>query len=298
MTNLLIRGVQGRFPVFLSGVIILAGIIASFGATEDGSTKKSLEYITQEEMNALVEKIEKGFPGKPLTREPTYSSAQEKAQSYRGHWAFVASKRVDPRYRLVPPKLPEAEDRGLAKWVAAVESNADSPLPCAVDTKSIYQIQSEALDQLFPEWTFLDVPSVVHTVHPPPPRDSGGFSYPFWGILAVRKATVHAFSGNCISNPPFGYKTTTDFPSFARAEGVRIRNVEDASRLWDAYCSFCRYPWRSGKHVQVKRRLWRLNDNPKEAGERVLEVRTGADGRVESMELIEPNRDKLTKEEK
>ncbi len=298
MTKTIICNPQGPLPAFGLRIIILVGILASFGASQDRPKEEPLRYITEKEMTAIVERINSGFPGKPNTQKRTWSSAREKAQSFRGHWAYVASKRLDARYRLVPPELPEAQDRALAKWIDALESRSDSPLPCAVDTMSIYRIQSESLDQLFPEWTFLFVPSVAHTPYPPPPRDSGALDWPFCGILAIAGNTVHAFSGVNINNLPFGYRATTDFPSFVQSEGIRIRNEKDAARFWDAYCSFHRLPWSSGKHMRVDGTLWRLNDKPAQPGEQVLEVGTDPDGKILRMKLIKPDTPKQPQEKK
>jgi hypothetical protein len=273
-------------PAFGLRTIILTGILASFGEGADQPAEKSLRYITETEMTTLVERMDKGFPGTPLTQQPSWSSACEKARSFRGHWAYVAFKtQKHAQYRLIPPNLQTPEDKSLAKWIAALESRSDSNAEYAVDTLSIYQIQSQALKELFPEWTFVFVPYVILPLYPPSPYDSGGLEPPFWGVLALGGSTVHAFSGGNIYNPSFGYKATTDFLSFVQSEGTRVRSDEDAARFWDAYCSFHRLPWSSGRHTRVDGTSWRLNDKPAQQGEQVLEVDTDSDGRVLRMKL-------------
>ncbi len=301
MVNMLMRTRRGRLPETGLHAMIVAYILANFyGSVEaiERPEDKSLRYITEKEMTALVKPTDKPSPGEPEPWQRSYSSGREKARSFRAQWASRAIRTRNSRYRLVPPNLQTAEDKSLTKWIAALESRSDCNAEYAVDTLSIYQIQSQALQELFPEWTFVFVPYVILPLYPPSPYDSGGLEPPFWGVLALDGSTVHAFSGGNINNPSFGYKATTDFLSFVQLEEIRIRSDEDAARFWDAYYSFKRLPLSSGKHIRVDSTSWRLNDNPAQPGEQVLEVGTDSDGKILRMKLIEPDMPKQPQKKK
>lgn len=228
----------------------------------------TLDLITPQEMGRLLNEAASApgplRPATPSDMSRLGSSARDLSKAFRTQAArMAAAARVPGKYELVPPILSKAARRELAASIARLECKSSPATEFAVDTLSIYQVRSVALDRLFPAHEFVVVFYAIGHNDQPGVLASGLSSFGNYYTAALPKQ-----AGKVYEFPDTG--NYQQFGDFLRDMDVTIKDESEAALVWDAFCAVHKKRWPPAKHVLAAPGAWKLH----------FEVHTSKDGRV------------------
>lgn len=234
-------------------VVLIADIAPT--RTEAGGQAKNgqpLRLITREQMELVVSTKKPIGPDAKWIREGRNpASAREEAVRLQTVFAQKAmASRDNSVWTLVAPDLSPKQIDALSKVIAEVESRSDHNVEVVVETLAIYQVHSKVLRELFPEETFVVVPS--HTRKRPGSDEAVA--------IPLMNVSTFVFGGPDGDVREFWQSGKyTQFGNYLRDRKVMLHGQEDATKVWDAFCAIHNAQWPAGQHRHIGKNKWWLN---------------------------------------
>jgi hypothetical protein len=164
--------------------------------------------------------------------------------------------------------------RPLLDFLKSIEAKSDEDVIMSIDGP-VFAISSDVASKLFPEWRFYVVPFRMRK-HPKS-KTRVAIAEGLYSVLGVdSRGKTFEF---------YGSGNYDEFGRFLASQGARLRNLDEARQIWRAYCHVHRYgaPLLEPKEVTPTR--WHLGVQLGPDREYYFEVRTSAEGAVQSFRL-------------
>ena len=168
-----------------------------------------------------------------------------------------------------------AKKPALRDFVRKIEGWSNSAIIYTVDGP-LFEIQSETLAAMFPKWTFHIVP--YREERHPDTKELVSIAGGLYFVIATNER------GERVEF--FGYNNHDDFGAFLASNKIRLRNNDDAKKIWTAYCHTIRHDSPTIESKKADATTWKLGwrmvmDNR----EYYYEVQTLEDGTIKSGSL-------------
>lgn len=138
----------------------------------------------------------------------------------------------------------------LEKYIKELQTCNPDGLCTKVNQDSIYEINSDTLQELFSQYTFLYIPYQFAV-----PKDKLHlYSVPagMYTVLVLNKNGKEHYILE-------GYGNYEGFGFFLQANGVKVEKYEDAVKLWKAFCEMFQKPWSEDcEFIQETENSWKL----------------------------------------
>ncbi len=164
-----------------------------------------------------------------------------------------------------------AKRKVLSKHVKSIEAMSDEEIIFTVK-KSVCEISSETVAELFPKWTFYVVPFEMEKNS----NFKGKVSIAFglYDVLGARD------TGEMALFPGTG--NHDDFGEFLAAQKVPLRNVQEGKLVWTAMCQILRSGSPPIEPKMAGPNLWHLGEHTVGKHTYFYEVHTTKDGIISS----------------